>query len=184
MHSLISVLVIIITKKNIFNFQSATDTLILNADNALTKELSGNGKTRFAFQLAKYLCSFCRVAYNSLEEGLSLSIQDAIAQVGMTDGEVKRNFTLLDKESIADIEVRLRHRRAPHVVIIDSVQYTGMTYADYKRLRDNNRHTLFIFINHAGGKEPKGEVAKSIRYDANVKINVEGFKATAQSRYG
>ena len=145
---------------------------------------SGNGKTRFAFQLAKYLCSFCRVAYNSLEEGLSLSIQDAIAQVGMTDGEVKRNFTLLDKESIADIEVRLRHRRAPHVVIIDSVQYTGMTYADYKRLRDNNRHTIFIFISHAGGKEPKGEVAKSIRYDANVKINVEGFKATAQSRYG
>jgi DNA replication protein DnaC len=34
-----------------------------------------NGKTTLAMQLAKYLCNFRRVAYNSVEEGLSLSIQ-------------------------------------------------------------------------------------------------------------
>ena len=145
---------------------------------------SGNGKTRFALQLAKYLCQFCRVAYDSLEEGLSLSMQQAIAQVGMADGDVKRRFILLDKESVDELEMRLGRKRSPQVVIIDSVQYTGMNYAAYKTLRDNHRNTLFIFISHADGLEPKGSVAKSIRYDANVKINVDGFRAVAQSRYG
>ena len=34
-------------KKNIFRFQSEEDALILNADNAVTAELSGNGATKF-----------------------------------------------------------------------------------------------------------------------------------------
>ena len=34
-------------KKNIFRFQGETDTLILNADNAITAKFSGNGITRF-----------------------------------------------------------------------------------------------------------------------------------------
>ena len=34
-------------KKNIFRFQSETDVLILNADNAITAKLQGNGATKF-----------------------------------------------------------------------------------------------------------------------------------------
>ena len=34
-------------KKNIFRFQSQADTLILNADNAITAGFTGNGRTRF-----------------------------------------------------------------------------------------------------------------------------------------
>ena len=34
-------------KKNIYNFQKATDLLVLNADNAITAELCGSGQTRF-----------------------------------------------------------------------------------------------------------------------------------------
>ena len=34
-------------KKNIFRFQSEKDSLILNADNAITAKLSGNGQTKF-----------------------------------------------------------------------------------------------------------------------------------------
>lgn len=143
---------------------------------------SANGKTRFALQLAKYLSKFCKVAYNSLEEGLSLSMQHAIAEVGMSDA--KRNFVLLDKESISDLKVRLKKQRSPKVVIIDSLQYTGMTYADYKELRDTFRNKLFVFVSHAEGQEPSGNVGKSIRYDAFVKIRVEGYKAFPQSRYG
>lgn len=143
---------------------------------------SANGKTRFALQLAKYLCKFCKVAYNSLEEGMSLSMQRAIAEVGMSDA--KRNFILLDKESIADLKVRLKKQRSPKVIIIDSLQYTGLTYNDYKDLRDTFRNKLFIFISHGEGKEPKGNVGKSVRYDAFVKIMVEGYKAFPQSRFG
>lgn len=143
---------------------------------------SANGKTRFALQLAKYLCKFGKVAYDSLEEGLSLSMQQAIADVGMSD--CKRNFILLDKESISDLVERLKKQRSPKVVIIDSLQYTGMTYADYKALRDTFRNKLFVFVSHADGKEPRGNVGKSVKYDAFVKIYVEGYKAIPQSRFG
>ena len=143
---------------------------------------SSNGKTRFALQLAKYLCKFCLVAYDSLEEGLSLSMQQAIAEVGMSD--CKRQFVLLDKEPMAELVARLKKQRAPQVVIIDSLQYTGLKYSEYKTLRDTFRNRLFIFVSHADGREPKGEVGKSVKYDAFVKIFVEGYKAIPQSRFG
>lgn len=143
---------------------------------------SANGKTRFALLLAKYLGQFGKVAYDSLEEGLSLSMQKAIGDVGMADN--KRSFVLLDKESVAELEERLEKQRSAQIIIIDSLQYTGLTYADYKRLRDRFRHKLFIFVSHASGREPKGEVGKSVKYDAFVKIYVEGYVAYPQSRYG
>ena len=143
---------------------------------------SANGKTRFALQLAKYLALHKKVIYNSVEEGLSLSMQKAIADTGMHD--VKRNFLLLDKEPICDLKVRLRKQRSADIVIIDSLQYTGLNYDTYKNLRDEFRNKMFIFISHAEGREPKGQVAKSVRYDAFVKIYVEGYKAMPQSRYG
>ena len=145
---------------------------------------SGNGKTRFALQLAKYLCKFRKVAYNSLEEGLSLSMQRAIDEVGFSDAETKRNFVLLDKEPIKELIVRLKKQRSPQVIIIDSLQYTGLTYNEYKTLRDTFSNKLFIFISHADGKEPKGNVATEVKYDAFVKVYVEGYKAMPQSRYG
>ncbi len=143
---------------------------------------SANGKTRFALQLAKYLSTFGRVAYNSLEEGLSKSMQTAILDVGMQD--VARRFVLLNNESIDHLRKRLQRRQSPDIIFIDSLQYTGLTYNEYKGLRDEFRKKLFIFISHADGREPKGQVAKAVRYDAFVKIYIEGFKAFPQSRYG
>lgn len=141
-----------------------------------------NGKTRFALQLCKYLAQFTKVAYNSLEEGASKSIREAVREVGM--GEVKNNFLLLDNENIEDLKDRLRKRKAPRVVFIDSWQYTGMNYADYGRLRAEFRHTLFIIVSHADGKNPAGRTAKSIRFDSFVKIWVEGYRAFPASRFG
>jgi UDP-N-acetylmuramoylalanine--D-glutamate ligase len=40
-------------KKNIYRFQKDTDLLVLNADNAITKELTGNGITQFFARLGK-----------------------------------------------------------------------------------------------------------------------------------
>ena len=142
---------------------------------------SSNGKTRFALQLAKYLSRHVRVAYNSLEEGLSVSLQNAILDIGFDD---ECNVMFLDKESLEDMRSRLSKRRSAQVVIVDSLQYTGLKYREYIELKDSFRNKLFIFISHADGKEPKGEVARSVKYDAFVKILVEGFKAFPQSRFG
>jgi hypothetical protein len=193
---------------------------------------SGNGKTRFALQLCRYLSQFGRVAYDSLEEGLSQTMQRAIAEVGMSSAG--RRFVLLDKEPVRDdafttqyfkeqvkrylngfvtddatreqmsqvfklIEHKHRHdaahtpsclferlerQKSPDIVVLDSLQYSGMTYADYRRLRDGFKGKMFILISHASGTEPSGKVAMAIKFDANVKIFVEGYKAFPVSRYG
>lgn len=142
---------------------------------------SGNGKTRFALQLAKYLCGFGKVIYNSLEEGLSKSMQQAIMDVGMR--EVGRNFSLLDMEPLEDLEKRLEKPRSANIVFIDSLQYFRMAQSDYSRFKKKFPDKLFIFVSHAKGVEPKGSMAESIRYDAFVKIWVEGYKAYPVSRY-
>lgn len=143
---------------------------------------SYSGKTRLAVKMAKYLAKFVRVAYDSLEEGLSESIKKAIREEGMS--EVARNFSFLDKEPIPDLKDRLRKKKSPRVIIIDSVQYSGLTYADYVSLINEFRSKLFVFVSHADGREPKGNVAKSIRYDAFVKVSVDCYRATVMSRFG
>lgn len=142
---------------------------------------SGNGKTRFTLQLCKYLCQFARVTYNSLEEGLSKSMRNAIIQVGMK--EAGNRFQLLDMESLVDMEKRLSTRKGPDILIVDSLQYSRMSLVDYERFKRKFPRKLIIFISHAKGKDPKGSVAESIHYDAFVKIRVEGYRAFPTSRY-
>ncbi len=143
---------------------------------------SGNGKTRFALQLAKQFARYTKTAYDTLEEGLSLTMQQAVMSVGMSD--VSRRFVLLDKEPVEDLLNRLKKPRSPRVIIIDSLQYTGLTYEAYRQLVSAFRNKLFVFVSHAEGKEPKGNTAQSIRYDASVKVRIEGYRAFPMSRYG
>lgn len=143
---------------------------------------SANGKTAFALQLAKYLCQYTRVAFDSIEEGISKSLRDAIEREEMI--KARGRFIILDKEPIADLEQRLKRRKGPSVVIIDSIQYTGLNKLSAKELIDRHPTKLFIFTSHASGKYPDGRTANSIRYHSNVKIRIEGFRAFVQSRYG
>ncbi|UGU15183.1 hypothetical protein LS482_16040 [Sinomicrobium kalidii] len=143
---------------------------------------SGNGKTSFCLQLGKYLTKFGKVAYNTLEEGLSKSMQDAISRANMQ--QVKSRFILLDREPMGELEARIKRRRSPDIIIIDSLQYSGLTRNEYKRIKERFSNKLFIFISHAEGKQPEGRTAKFVRYDADVKVRVEGYKAFPTSRFG
>ena len=143
---------------------------------------SGSGKTTFTMQLCKYLSRFGRVAYNSMEEGDSESLKLACRRVGME--QVKGRFIILDNEPIAELKERLRKHKAPQIVVIDSIQYSQMSYKDYIALKEEFKNVLFLIISHAEGKEPEGKVAKKVRYDAAVKIFVEGYAAFTVSRYG
>lgn len=143
---------------------------------------SGNGKTRFALQLAKYIAQFAKVAYNSLEEGISKSFQKAVIETQIAD--VSGSFILLDRESLDDLKLRLAKRRSPSVIFIDSFQYTGLNKQQYIQLKSEFPNKLFIFISHAEGKHPEGRPAKFVRYDADVKIRIEGYKAFCTSRFG
>lgn len=143
---------------------------------------SGNGKTRFALQLCKYLCQFGRVAYDSLEEGVSASLMKALQETSMMD--VRRRFVVLDKEPIDQLMERLSKGKSPDVVCVDSLQYTGMSYEQYKALKERFPKKLFIWISHAEGAQPEGRVAKKVRFDSNVKVFVQAYRAEPVSRYG
>lgn len=144
--------------------------------------LSGNGKTNFALQLAKYLATFGRVAYDTLEEGARKSFQIAVDRAEMR--AVSKQFLILNREHIEELKVRLRRKKSPDIVIIDSIQYSGLTRSDYIALKEEFDKKLFIFISHADGKHPKGSLANFTRYDADIKIRIEGYKAFPTSRYG
>lgn len=142
---------------------------------------SGHGKTTFVMKLCKYLTQFERVHYNSLEEGDGESIKTALIRVNMR--EVKGRFSLIPGETLEELKERLRKKKSPRIVVIDSVQYSGITYPEYTKLIKEFPRHLFIIISHAEGKLPQGNTAKKIRYDANVKINVVGYRAYVTSRF-
>jgi len=142
-----------------------------------------NGKTSLAMQLTKYLTRFGRAAYNSVEEGLSATIQDAYIREGMAD--VAGKFLLLDKEEPAELIKRLQKHKSPEIVVIDTIQFWDMKWSEYKHLKHLfNKKKLFIYLSHMEGKQPAGSVARKIWRDANVAFVVEGFKGFPVSRYG
>lgn len=142
---------------------------------------SGNGKTTFAMQLAKELCKYGRVAYNSLEEGASLTMRNTMQRCGMM--EVNRRFLLLDAEPMEQLNLRLHRQKSPDIVFIDSFQYTQMSYKQYIEFKEANRNKLLIFISHADGKQPNGRAARSVMYDASLKIYVSGYRAFSKGRF-
>ena len=142
---------------------------------------SGNGKTSFVMQLCKYLCDFGKVAYNSLEEGSSLTIQNAMRRFEMQD--VNKRFVLLDCEPIEQLSERLSKKKSPDFVVIDSFQYAQMSYKNYLHFKEKHRNKLIIFVSHADGKQPSGRSAKSVMFDASLKIWVEGYTAFSKGRF-
>ena len=56
-------------KKNIFKFQTPADTLILNADNAITKSFTGVGRTRYFARCGKTENGICLVGEQLLRDG-------------------------------------------------------------------------------------------------------------------
>ena len=141
-----------------------------------------NGKTSFAMMLARYLAESRRVAYDSVEEGLSLSIRAALDRSGM--GETGRRFVVLDKEGAEELAERLSRRCSPDVVIVDSIQFLGLKWSEYKMLKERFPHKLFIYVSHIEGTVPEGSVARRIWRDSNVYFRVEGFRAFPTGRYG
>ena len=145
---------------------------------------SFSGKTSFCVRLAKEIAALGeRVAYVSLEEGVSVTMQEAFARECMDSvNERIRLWYQIEPEELIE---KLQRQRSARVVIIDSLQYLGINYAGYKQLRRLFPRKLFIFISHANEqKEPSGATAIKVRYDASVKIMVDGFVAYAFSRYG
>lgn len=141
---------------------------------------SGNGKTSFVLQLCKELTRYGKVAYDSLEEGDSLTMQNALMRVGM--GDVGRRFILLN-ENLKELDTRLKRRRSPDIVVVDSFQYAHIDLKQYEEFIDRHKNKLIIFVSQADGMKPWGRTAQSAMYSASLKIWVEGYRAISKGRY-
>lgn len=142
---------------------------------------SGDGKTSFLMQLCKELSKWRKVGYNSLEQKASKTMQDTLREYNMQQCKRGR-FQLIPGESIADLSERLSKPKSPDIIVIDSFQYIQMNYKDYIAFKEKHPNKLIIFVSHADGTQPDGRAAKKVKYDAELKIRVEGFRAFSLGR--
>lgn len=148
---------------------------------------SANGKTSFISQLIKELSKVGgNILYVSYEEGQGKTVKKSIERNSLIDLPLQ----YLDRETFVELRDRLKKKKSPKIVIIDSLQYSRFTYDQYKELKESfvmgkskGKRKILIIISHATGKEPRGASAQSVRYDANIKIYVKGFIAEIESRY-
>lgn len=145
---------------------------------------SGNGKTNLIMQLIKVLISFGKVLYVSLEEGHERTMQTKASEYFTSDednGKIRFADHTMGYEELVKV---LSRKQSPKFIVIDSLQYWNISYDQYKELKSKFPRKGFIFISHASGKEVDGKTGTKIRYDAGIKVRVEGFVAFVASRYG
>lgn len=143
---------------------------------------SGNGKTEFVVQFAKYLTQFGKVYLNSFEQGMSKSLQAAFLRQNMQ--EVQGKLILGDQDSFEELYRRMGSRNSPKFCIIDSLDYMDLSAEQYKQLVDKYPHKSFIIISWSAGRQPKTQAAKDIKYMTDIKVRVYEYKAYVQSRFG
>jgi hypothetical protein len=146
---------------------------------------SGNGKTNFNMQFTKAVMPFGKVLYISLEEGFEASMQLTVQRhlnVEEHNGKIEfADHTM----TIDDLRVKLRKKKSPRFIFIDSIQYWNIRLEQFKELKEEFQKTKsFFFISHAKGKDPDGYVADKIRYDSTIKVRIEGYVALVASRLG
>lgn len=141
---------------------------------------SGNGKSNFLMQLAKYLTNFDRILWNELEEYGDHTFQKAWQDQGMDD--CGRKIQVVNDQP-EELEQRLERHQSQNIVIINSFQYTGLNFQSYLKLKRKFPKKLFIICSQAEGKQPLGKTAVRVMFDATLKIHIEGYQAISKGRY-
>ncbi len=143
---------------------------------------SGEGKTEFSVQLAKYLSAFGKVLYVSREQGDSSSLQQCFARNGMQEvgNQVLLGIDMDFKALLSVLKKRTKHA----AIIIDSIDYMRLTADEYKLLDQVCKKTTLIFVSWSDNKRPKSSAGKDIEYMCDVKIYVDRYVVLPRSRYG
>lgn len=141
---------------------------------------SGNGKTSFVMQLCKELSRFGKVVYDSLEEGFSLSMANTLERFGLAEANGRVS---IDCCPVAELSEKMSRRKSADIWVIDSFQYSQLSYKEYIRFKERHPDKLVVFVSQADGKKPAGRAAASVMYDAALKVWVEGFRAFSKGRY-
>lgn len=119
---------------------------------------STSGKSTFVMLLAKKLCEYGKVDYISLEEGANLSFKKRVKRLQMKEKVGK--FKVVTNITMEELAERLAKPKSANFVVIDSVQYTGITFPKVKALLlDRFPRKSFIFVSQNYKGRPKGKPA-------------------------
>lgn len=153
---------------------------------------SGNGKTEYDIQLAKYFTQFGKVLWLSYEQGHGYDLQKAVNRNNMQ--EVSGDFLITDPTAdlpkgvtfIQDLDQYLSKRNSPDFIFIDSLDYTGFGFEEYDLLkRKFGKKKTFVFISHAKGKSPMKRIGEQIHYDGGIAVFIKDFIAyVVKNRFG
>lgn len=144
---------------------------------------SGHGKSEYLMQMVKDICCEGKVLYVGLEEKTRKAMKER-AKRYLTEEMHSGKILWWDDEPEYDkLMYYLSKRKSPKIIFIDSIQYLRINYEQYIKMKERFPKKVFIINSHAAGKEPKGGCAESIRYDADVKVFVEGKIAFVDSRF-
>jgi len=146
--------------------------------------MSGQGKSNFLMQFLREMMKYGCVLYVSLEEGHGASMQALVVRQ-LNEELHNGKISFADHEMTFDkLMIKLKKKKSPKFIVIDSLQYWNITYEQYKEMKEAFPKKSFLFISHAKGKIPDGKVADKIRYDAGIKVFIEKYIAFIVSRYG
>jgi len=143
----------------------------------------GNGKTSFVVQLIKVLAQLgMRVRFYNLEEQASITMQETIRRVDLTE-EARKITVISYMVDYKDIRQDLDNART-NAVVIDTIQKAGITKLQVEELRRDYPDVLIIFVSHVlpSGMPEKAPANQAYR-EASLKIFVDRFRAISQGRY-
>jgi len=184
MQRVISISELLATKRKLMGFEGVWLNHLGNPERSgawLIWGKSAHGKSTYVVKLMRYMAEKNKVLFYCLEERNGESIAKKMIEFNMS--AVSKNFGMLQSEPLEDMIARLKKPKSAHVIVIDSLQYLGIEKSDYINLQALFPDKLFIYISHADGMKPLGSLASFVRYDASIKIHVNGFLARADSRY-
>lgn len=153
--------------------------------------LPGGGKTTFTLKLAKYLTKFGKVLYCGFEEANGSSFKKAVERSKLWEAgdRIKLAYKTQeekdhDKPEIEQLIELLKKRNSAQFVVIDSLDYMGLTKKDFTQLDKLFPKKSFIILSWASGSSPKTSAGVSIRHMCGIKVHVKDLVAYVVSRYG
>ena len=163
--------------------------VVEDAWDAIIYGASGNGKSNFTAKLLITLIKAlrCSCEYVAYEEGHAMTIQETFIHRHNMLEELGNTLKITDHLSYEELDRRMAAQRAAKIWVIDSLQAARFTEAQCAELKRkyvlSRRKRILIYVSWADGKTPKGAVAKSVEYYANIKLRVEGLVVFPKTRY-
>ena len=140
-------------------------------------------KSHLALELLKYLWRVRgSAAYDTLEQGLSLSFQNAWKKRRNAGGRLPGYRA--GERTDQGVAGTPAEAQSPNVIVIDSITaLVGFTRTVFMELINEFPDKLFIFIAHEENNKPYPAIAQQRAEALGGEIRVEGYKGFVTTRF-